>query len=360
MRFSVLFLSVSLLGAQSVSSPDFDALSKRAAAALNTDPKQAVQLYRKALAKRPEWAEGWFDLGASLYETSRFRESKDAFLKAGALAPQNGAVWGFLGLCEDRLGETSQALADIRHAEAVGLPDDPRFIANIRNCAALICIHSRRFSEAVEQLRPLTKTGNQSQSTIEALGASALALPYAPGEIPPAKRALINQAGRAMAALFSERGDPRDLFQKLVADHGTEPGVHYLAGVYWLEPDPQKARQEFEKELAISPSNVPARLQIAILDIKAGDAHTALQLGTQAVKLEPDNALAHTVIARAYEHTGEYAKAIPQLETAIRLAPENPQLHFSLSQAYTHVGKTAEAAKQIAEFQRLKGAQGAQ
>jgi tetratricopeptide (TPR) repeat protein len=200
----------------------------------------------------------------------------------------------------------------------------------------------------------------EDETTIATLGASALGLAYAPGEIPAAKRALIEQAGRAMWALFSERGDPRNLFQQLTADYGSEPGVHYLAGVYWLEPDPQKARQEFEKELAISPSHLPARLQLAILDIKAGDADAGLRLGMEAVKLEPDNALAHTVIARAYEHSGDYVKAIPQLETAIRLAPDNPQLHFSLSQAYTRVGKTAEAAKQIAEFQRLKSAQGAQ
>lgn len=351
-----LFWSAVTAGAQGDANSDFDAISRRAAAALAAHPDEAAGLYRQALALRPAWAEGWFDLGGALYQAGRFADSKQAFDQAAALAPENGAVWGFLGLCEDQLKETDKALADIRRAETLGLPDDAHFVAQVRNCAADLCIRKRKFGEAVQQLRFLARAGIATPETITALGISGLGLPYEIGAVPDSRRPLVLAAGRAMWAMLAEGGNAGDLFRKLVVDYGAQPGVHYLAGMYWLKGDPQKARAEFVDELKVSPANVMARLQIAVLDIKGGNAPDALVLGKQALKLEPDNSLAHAVVARAYEYGGEYSDAAAEFEQASKLAPENAQLHFSLSHAYARLGRHAEADAQMAEFNRLKNA----
>jgi protein O-GlcNAc transferase len=357
-----LFVQVCLFGAgvaaraQDNANSDFEVICRRAAAALAAHPDEAARLYRQALGLRPDWAEGWFDLGGAFYQAGRFPESKQAFEKAASLAPENGAVWGFLGLCENQLKETAKALADIRRAESLGLPDEAHFMAQVRNCAADMCIRERKFSEAVQQLTPLVRAGIETPETIMALGSSGLGLVYEARDVPGPKRPMVQAAGRAMSAMISDRSDAADLFRKLTADYGGQPGVYYLAGMYWLERDPQKARGEFENQLKVSPANVPARLQMAALDLKGGNAPEALVLGKQALQLEPDNPLAHAVVGRAYEYSKEYAKAAVELEQASKLAPENAQLHFSLSRTYSRLGRRAAAEAQMAEFERLKNA----
>ena len=339
---------------------DFDALSRRASEALKTNPQEAATLYRQGLALRPSWPEGWFYLGASLFEEKQYAESRKAFEKAAQLAPTNGSVWGFLGLCEYQMNDDAQALADLRKGEAAGLPDDLKFVSAVRNRAAVICIRSSDFSAAVEQLQALALLGDKSRETIENLGLSTLGIARSLAEMSADKQAVVELAGRASWALYAERSsDASALFHQLITQYPNEPGVHYLYGIYLLDRDPDGATREFRKELQITPSHVPARLQIAILDIKAGDAGAALKLAEEAIKLQPANPLAHAVAGRAFAHQERFDKAIAELETAVKLAPENAQLHFSLAQAYRRLGRTADAEKEVAEFNRLKPARNA-
>ncbi len=104
MKFS--FRSVAILGcifagmsgampAQRTSTGDFDSLARRASAALGTDPKQGVKLYKQALALKPEWAEGWFDLGGGLYQIDQFSGSGEGFSEGGDAGT---GKWRRLGL----------------------------------------------------------------------------------------------------------------------------------------------------------------------------------------------------------------------------------------------------------------------
>ena len=46
------------------------------------DAKQldrAIELYKQALAIKPSWDEGHWNLGTALYELDRFAEARDAF-----------------------------------------------------------------------------------------------------------------------------------------------------------------------------------------------------------------------------------------------------------------------------------------
>jgi protein O-GlcNAc transferase len=350
--------AASLMPAGASSQGDFDSLAQRASAALGSDPKEGVLLYRQALILKPEWAEGWFNLGGGLYQMDQFEEADQAFRKASALAPANGAVWSFLGLCEARLGRYSVALGDIRKGEAIGLPDNLHFVSAIRNQAALICLRRHDYRGAIEELRVLAKLGDRSPATIQALGVSALGMPYVPPEIPSEKLALVNLAGRAAMDLYAGTGNEgAPLFKQLIAGYPDEPGVHYLAGVSLLEHDSTAALAEFRQELAISPSHVPSRQQIAMLEIKSGDADDAVSIAREALTLEPSNPLSHAILGRAYEHMGRHERATSEFETAVRLAPDNAELHFSLGQNYRKVGRISDAEKQIAEFKRLKSAQ---
>ena len=79
---------------------------------------------------------------------------------------------------------------------------------------------------------------------------------------------------------------PRRPSAKAVARYPKAPHVHYARGVFFLTEDSERALADFRRELEISPSHVPARLQIAFEYLKRGEAALALPLalsGTIAV-----------------------------------------------------------------------------
>jgi predicted Zn-dependent protease len=359
MKFVVLSLLVGarLAAMQATASSDFDDLSKRAASALATNPAEAAKLYRQAVALRPDWVEGWFYLGATLFETKQFGEAQKAFHKASALAPTRGTVWAFLGLAEAEAGDSRQAIVDLRKGEAIGLADDPKFVSAVRNRAARICLENGDFSGAVRQLRELARAGNSSQPATTALGRAVLGMPGDPISSPPAKPETVDAAGRAAWAFYAQNNqEAGPLLRQLTSKYANEPGVHYLYALYLLASDPAAARLEFGKELHVAPGNTAARLQIAMLDIEAGEPQQASQLARDALGVDKNDALAHLVLGRALMDQKSFAQAIPELEAAAKLAPENAETHLYLEQAYRRLGKTEEARREHEEFSRRKAA----
>jgi cytochrome c-type biogenesis protein CcmH/NrfG len=77
---------VALLGAEPISAQthavagDFATLSAQADAARDAEQlDQAVTLYRKALALRPAWKEGWWSVGTILYDQNSYSSAAHAF-----------------------------------------------------------------------------------------------------------------------------------------------------------------------------------------------------------------------------------------------------------------------------------------
>ncbi|MBV9676354.1 MAG: tetratricopeptide repeat protein, partial [Acidobacteriaceae bacterium] len=337
---------------------DFESLSRQAAAALQSNPTEAIGLYRKALASQPSWAEGWFYLAASLYQTGAYPESREAFQQAAKLAPDNGTVWAFLGFCEYQTGDFAGALADIKKGESLGLGDNRAFISTVRNRAALIHLRSSDYGAAMEQLGPLARLGDDSDTTINALGVGALGLPYLPTDVPAQDKGLVHLAGQAAWAMAAQRADDTaKLSKQLVERYPKQPGVHYLYGIYLLSDHPDEALIQFQKELQVRPSHVPARLQIATLKLKSGDPQEAIGMAKQALEIQPNNPFCYIALGRALLGKGQVQEAVPELEAAAKIAPQDPQPHFYQEQAYRRLSRTADALKEKEQFARLKAAQ---
>ena len=339
-------------------SREFKELSRRAEAVQDTHPAEAASLYRKALAIRPGWADGWLNLGASLFQSGHYADARNAFRQGVSLAPGRGTPLAFLGMAEYELHDYKSALADIIRGEAIGLADKPDFVTAARYRAALAALRLSDFVQALEQVRPLVKAGNNSPGVIEVLGLSALFADYPPSNLPPAKRPLVELAGRAAWAFVAERADQSEpLFKQLEEQFPNEPGVHYMCGVFRLDHDPAAAEEEFRKEIQIATKNVPARVQLTLLLIKRGEAAEAVKVAGEAVELRPADALCQATLGRALLSADRTGEAITALEAAAKLAPAVARTHFYLEQAYRRAGRMADARKEKAEWDRLHAKQ---
>jgi tetratricopeptide (TPR) repeat protein len=339
---------------------NFEDLSRRAEAAVDSNPAQAAALYKQALDLQPSWPQGWFYLGGALYRLNRCAEGLDAFHKGLDLSPNDGAAWAFLGLCEYELGHLEKALAAIAKGEQLGLGSNTGFEAAVRQRAALILIRSSLFDQAMSQLQPLAKYQENSAAVIEAVGLCALAIAHDPAELPENRRKIVDMAGKAMWAATSQR--PKDAdegFHQLLAAYPSEPGVHYAFGLYLLDTDQHAALEEFRKELAANPAHWPTLLASAFLETRQGTPDTALQLAERARKLAPRSYvwLCDAEMGRALLAEDQPEKAVPLFEESVKLQPDNAQTHYYLEQAYRRVGRKSDAQRERAEFVRLKAQQ---
>ena len=80
---------------------------------------EALAQYARALQARPTWADGWWNVGAILYQGDRYAEARDAFRNVIGLDPKRGHAWGMLGLCEFQTREYERAGVSLKRGRAL-------------------------------------------------------------------------------------------------------------------------------------------------------------------------------------------------------------------------------------------------
>jgi tetratricopeptide (TPR) repeat protein len=357
---AVLRLMAGLAHAQTAAAPSFDDVAQRAQAALQVRPAEAVKLYRQAVEMRPGWAEGWFYLGASLYDLERYAESRDAFRQEVKLAPRMAPGWAFLGMAESQLNDPQHALADIRHGEDLGIRGNHEFETAVRLKAAALLLHDQAFDEALLQLQPLADGTENSPAVSDTMGLCALAIPHTMEELTEEQRAVVRMAGIAAWALVSHRPeDAESAYRQLLERYPNAPGVHYAHSLYLMETDLAAALQELEIEARNTPKHWPALILMSTLRSRQGSPELAIESLRQAMKLVPARYLwlCHAEMGRAYLTSNNATAAVSEIEIALRLEPGNAQVHYLMAQAYRRAGRKEDAQKQTLEFEKLKAQQ---
>jgi tetratricopeptide (TPR) repeat protein len=330
-------------------------LVARAAAARDAGQlEEALALYRSALEARPEFNEGRWYVGTLLYELDRYSEAKDTFSEVLRREPAHAGALGMKGLCEFELREYDAALADLLQARKMGVARSPGIATVVRYHAAILLTRAGEFEVANQILTDFVADGTETPPVIEALGLNVLRMPVLPSEAPAEARDRILLAGRAGYAMAARQAAAaRATLDELVTRYPQIPHAHYTRGVFFLVENADRALEDFQRELAISPSHVPARLQIAFEYLKRGEPQRALPSARDAVQLAPDHFATRLALGQVLLEIGDTQAAIPELEKAVALAPTSPQTHFILARAYARAGRTAEAERARAEFTRL-------
>jgi len=338
------------------SGPRFQSVADAAAKARDAGHlDEAITLYRRGIALRPTWDEGRWYLGSSLYERDRFAEAREAFASLIARQPAHAGAIGMRGLCEFSLREYDTALKSLLRARALGVKRDPEINRVVTWHAGILLTKFEEFEVGYTVLAELSGDNVESPTVIDALGLNTLRMPILPSAIPDEKKPMVRLAGRAAFAMGGRRlGDAATLLDELVATYPREPNVHYARGVLRTTEDPAGALEDFEAELAVSPTHIPARLQIVFELVKRGEAARAKPYAEDAIRLAPQFFATHLAMGQVWFETGEIDKAIAAFEHGVKLAPGSPQAHFLLARAYGRAGRTADADRERAEFRRLE------
>ena len=315
-----------------------------------------MELYRKALSLRPRWAEGWWYLGALLYERDAFADAAVALSKATDLSPKVGTTWVMLGLCEFKLGRFSDALTHIRQGRKLGATADPQFKQVMLYHEGVLLIGKGEFEQAQETLGLLSRDGVENEDVTDALGLSALRIRFSDliaGD--STLRQLVRRAGLAEHLAAQKKFDEAlGEYERLVTDFPTKPNVQYAFGRYLLTShDEERAVVAFQREIENNPTHLQAHLLLANTKLNLKDFAGGLSYAENAVKLNPQAALGHHILGSLLLETDQTARAITELETAVRLMPNEAKIYFALARAYTRASRQKDAAAARATFVRL-------
>jgi len=363
---AALLLSAAAPGAQAPKAParpagkaaspvSFDRLVEQATAARTAQKwEEAIALYAKTVKLKPTYVEGYWYQGTAYYTLERFAECRDQFRTVARLAPKNGAAQAFLGLCEFALKDYDRSLQHLLQSRNLGTGDVPDLGSVARYHAAVLMTRQEQYEQALETLGEFASEGDDSPRVIEAMGIATLRMAMLPIEVPPDRRERILMAGRAsyMMATRNTAGSAK-AFEALVSRYSDTPNVHYANAVFLLLESPDRALDEFKRELEIQPDHPWSLMQIAYEYLKRGDGAAALPWAKRAVAVAPNAFPARKALGQALLENGDVDGAIRELQAGITLAPESPGLHFQLARAYQRAGRLEDATRERNEFTRL-------
>jgi tetratricopeptide (TPR) repeat protein len=164
------------------------------------------------------------------------------------------------------------------------------------------------------------------------------------------------QAHRLQAESLESNGkgdQAAAIYRDILKDHPNVPGIHYRLGQIALDQagdaGPTDAAQaEFEKEIAVDPSNASAEFILGELARRKGDWNEAIRHFTQASNLDAGFSEAYLALGMSLAASGRYAEAKPPLQHYVQLEPNDPSGHYQLAIADTHTGDQDGARREMA------------
>lgn len=145
-------------------------------------------------------------------------------------------------------------------------------------------------------------------------------------------------------------------YREILAIEPGRAGVHYRIGRALVSDPAQQdaARNAFEQELRIDPTNANAAYELGELHRKAMDPDQARKMFETALEHDPQFDEALIGLGKVLLDQGKPELAAQHLRNAVAANKDSAVAHYQLARAYRVLGKTAEHQKSLAEFQRLR------
>jgi tetratricopeptide (TPR) repeat protein len=351
---AVLLTAILAAGGQPAAPPD--AYARAVALQQAGDREGAAAAYRELLKAQPSHVAARSNLGVVLAQLGRYEEAIEAYRAALAVDPKQLKIRLNLGIALYKAARYSDAiteLAAVRTAEPGNL--------------------QARYLEADCHLRMgEPKTVISLLAPIEPAHQDDLALAYMLGlaylqEKDVAKGGLLvdrilkrGESAEAHLMLGMAKRSGGDLtgaldeLGKAATSNPELPTVHSLYGRVLLETgNRDKARAEFEAEIARNPLDFDAQLYLGVLLKEEQAFDDAIAHFERAIGVRPGDPGVRYQIATIHVSRGETEKALPVLEGIVKEAPAFLEAHVTLATVYYRLKRREDGDRERAIVDRL-------
>jgi tetratricopeptide (TPR) repeat protein len=154
------------------------------------------------------------------------------------------------------------------------------------------------------------------------------------------------------ALYWSIQANERLAFRSLARFQQLEPDSvrsHVLLGdIYQQLERFDEAQAEYQKALAVSPSDRGAMLGLASAYLSNYNAQGAMAVVQKALVRAPDDPELNLVMAQSLLDQREYAEAEPYLQKSLKAKPQMlPRIHALIGKTYAETGRTREAIEEL-------------
>jgi tetratricopeptide (TPR) repeat protein len=303
----------------------------------------AIEALQKMTARRPEEVRAWITLGSAHLAKREPARAAEAFSRVMALAPKDPRGPYFLGLALSRMGKKADAQRAFEAALAVA-PDavEPLMqlvgmaFADKAPDAALARVQAQlaRVPASAALHRVLGSVHVRRQEPSQAEAAFVKSLQLDPAAVAPYL---------ALAELYNASGQYEQALERVgraLGMDGKSLMGHMLAGlIHERKGDVAKARQAYERALAVKPRFAPAANNLAYLhSLHGGDKEKALELAQLAKEVAPDEPHISDTLGWILYRRGIYQRALALLKDSAAKLPDNAVVQYHLGMAHYKAG----------------------
>ncbi len=292
--------------------------------------KEAVPLYRKALAMNPRVPGLRLNLGLALFKLGDLKAALPEFTQSlkevDPGSPDAQRLTILIGMSHYGLAEYAEAVPFLKEAAAKDQQSLP-----LRLALAHSCLWSKQYSCVMDVYHEILTLNSES--------AEADML-----------------AGEALDEMKDNEGSTK-MFRAAVAANPREPNVHFGLGyLLWTQKIYPEAAREFESELANDPQHVQSLVYLGDSKIQLNQPADAKPILEKAVRLDPAQPLAHLDLGILLSDAGDNEGALRELTLAEKLNPNDVNVHWRLGRLYRTMGRTDEAKAELEKASRLNKA----
>ena len=283
--------------------------------------KEAVPLYRKALALKPTIPGLRLNMALALFKSGDLKaaipELTILYKNAPPGSPEAMRYAILLGMSHYGLTQYTQAAPFLKTAADA----DPRNLP-IRLALAHSYLWSKQFNRVLDVYKEIL--------TLDPESAEADML-----------------AGEALDEM-SDTSGAIEMFRKAAKAKPSEPNVHFGLGyLLWSQKQYPEAITEFQAELVNDPDHAQSLLYIADAKIQMNQYADAAPLLEKSVKLDPAVGLAHLDLGILAANDGRNDDALREFLAAEKLTPNDVNVHWRLGRLYRAMGKKEEAKVEL-------------
>jgi tetratricopeptide (TPR) repeat protein len=351
----VVFSSVPVFtGAQATASGPAQAIALEGQGKL----AESAEAWRAIVKQNPADAEAFASLGFVLSKQGRYAEAVPAYRRAIALNPKLSGLQLNLGLAEFKQGHFQAAVLPLNAA----LSSDPHNL-QVRVLLGMSYYGSEQFARATEYLADAAKADPANLELRQVLAQSCLFAKKYSCALDAFHQILLEKPdSAAVHVLYGEALDGLDRTPEAIAEFQAAvkaapqlPDVHFGLGyLYWKMLQFNKAKEEFERELALYPDQAQALAYLGDVEYKTGNQEKGLDLLQKALRRRDNIRIAYLDSGAIFAQQRRYPEAIDALKRAVDLDPTQPEAYFLLGRAYQGSGNRVEADKQFAKTRTLQ------